>query len=100
MTQQHKRPKHIPQRLCIICRTSTPKRGLIRIVRTAEGRVVVDTTGKLNGRGAYVCAEPQCWHHLIERNTLASALRLQSVTEEDRAILMSFAPTIEAHNLD
>jgi uncharacterized protein len=100
MTQQHKRSKHIPQRLCISCRTSTPKRGLIRIVRTAEGRVVVDTTGKLNGRGAYVCAEPQCWHHLIERNTLASALRLQSVTEEDRAILMSFARTIEAHNLD
>lgn len=100
MTQHNKRPKHVPQRLCISCRTSTPKRGLIRIVRTAEGRVAVDTTGKLNGRGAYVCAEPHCWQHLLERNTLASALRLQSVTEEDRAILMSFARTIEAQNLD
>ncbi|MFZ9859215.1 MAG: RNase P modulator RnpM [Roseiflexaceae bacterium] len=100
MTQHNKRPKHIPQRLCISCRTSTPKRGLVRIVRIAEGRIVVDTTGKLNGRGAYVCAEPQCWQNLFERNTLASALRLQSVTEEDRAILMSFARTIEAINVD
>lgn len=100
MTHSNKRPKHIPQRLCISCRASTPKRGLIRLVRTAEGRVVVDTTGKLNGRGAYVCAEPQCWHNVLERNTLASALRLQSVTEEDRAILMSFARTIEAQHQD
>lgn len=98
MTQMPKRPKHVPQRICISCRTSTPKRGLIRIIRTTTGRVAVDTTGKLNGRGAYVCAEPQCWQLLLERNTLASALRLQSVTEEDRAILMSFARTIEVHN--
>ncbi len=100
MTQNNKRPKHIPERLCISCRTSTPKRGLIRLVRSTDGRVVVDTTGKLNGRGAYVCAEPQCWQHLLERNTLASALRLQSVTEEDRAILKSFARTIEAQHQD
>lgn len=100
MTQNNKRPKHIPERLCISCRTSTPKRGLIRLVRSTDGRVVVDTTGKLNGRGAYVCASQRCWQHLIERNTLANALRLSSIAEEDRAILASFARTIEVEDQD
>jgi predicted RNA-binding protein YlxR (DUF448 family) len=100
MTQTNKRPKHVPQRLCICCRTNTAKRGLVRVVRTTEGRVVVDTTGKLNGRGAYICANQTCWQIVLERNILVNALRLQSVTEEDRAILKSFARTIEVLDQD
>ncbi|MBE3591067.1 MAG: YlxR family protein [Firmicutes bacterium] len=54
------RVKRVPQRTCVGCGTSGAKRGLIRLVRTPEGAVVVDPTGKRNGRGAYVCS-PACF---------------------------------------
>lgn len=46
--------KKIPTRTCIITKEKLPKQELVRVVRTPEGSVVVDTTGKLNGRGAYL----------------------------------------------
>ena len=51
------RQRHIPQRTCVGCRTTTAKRQFVRIVRTAAGRVEVDLTGKKAGRGAYLCRE-------------------------------------------
>ena len=95
----HKRPKHVPQRMCVVCRISDAKRALIRIVRTPTGRVLIDTTGKQNGRGAYVCQQHTCWQALVTRNVLVSALRLDTLTEEDRATLQSFARTLETNNL-
>jgi predicted RNA-binding protein YlxR (DUF448 family) len=89
------RPKHVPQRTCVVCRSTSAKRALTRLVRTAEGRVVVDHTGKQNGRGAYVCHQANCWHAITERTVLVSALRLTTLTEEDRATLKSFARTLE-----
>ena len=53
-------PKHIPRRMCAICREQFPKRELIRLVRTADGQVEIDETGKKSGRGAYVCKAPGC----------------------------------------
>ena len=46
--------KKIPMRSCLVTRERLPKQELIRVVRTPEGNVVVDTTGKVNGRGAYL----------------------------------------------
>jgi len=46
--------KKIPSRTCVVTREKLPKQDLIRVVRTPEGEVVVDSTGKLNGRGAYL----------------------------------------------
>ena len=54
------KPRKIPQRQCVGCRTMTDKRELVRIVKTPEGEIVLDTTGKKSGRGAYVCRDPQC----------------------------------------
>ena len=56
MTKQSRgpRPKHVPQRTCIACRKVAGKRGLVRLVRTAEGNVEVDPSGKQAGRGAYL----------------------------------------------
>ncbi len=51
----------IPMRQCIGCREMKPKRGLLRILRTPEGELTVDPTGKKNGRGAYLCSDPQCF---------------------------------------
>jgi len=54
------RKQHKPQRICIVCKEPTTKYELIRVVRTPEGEIIVDHTGKANGRGAYLCARPNC----------------------------------------
>lgn len=69
------RPKHTPQRMCISCREKTAKRTLIRIVRTPEGSVEIDSTGKKNGRGAYLCDDPACWNKALDTNSLDRALK-------------------------
>jgi predicted RNA-binding protein YlxR (DUF448 family) len=50
-----------PTRSCVICRSRRDKSDLLRIVRTPDGRVEFDETGKANGRGAYVCADESHW---------------------------------------
>ena len=52
--------KKIPERMCCGCSTMKPKKELIRIVRTAENEVKLDFTGRLNGRGAYICPDKEC----------------------------------------
>ena len=54
------KPRKIPQRQCVGCRAMKDKKELIRVVRTPEGAVVLDSTGKKSGRGAYVCPDPAC----------------------------------------
>ena len=52
--------KKIPQRQCMGCRERKAKREMIRVVRMTDGNVSLDFSGKLNGRGAYICPDPQC----------------------------------------
>ncbi len=52
--------KKIPMRMCIACREMKPKMEMTRVVKTAEGEIFADPTGKAAGRGAYVCANPAC----------------------------------------
>ncbi len=52
--------KKIPVRMCAGCSEHKPKRELVRVVRTPEGEVQLDLTGKKSGRGAYVCPKPDC----------------------------------------
>ena len=54
------KPRKIPQRQCVGCRTMTDKRELVRIVKPPEGEIVLDTIGKKSGRGAYVCRNAEC----------------------------------------
>ena len=83
------RPKHVPQRLCIACRSHDTKRGLVRIVRTPQGTVELDETGKKNGRGAYLCRTRECWDIGLSRKALDNALKTQ-IDPENRAQLQSF----------
>jgi predicted RNA-binding protein YlxR (DUF448 family) len=69
------RPKRIPQRTCVGCRTTGEKRAFVRAVRTPEGTVGVDLTGKRNGRGAYLCPQRACWEEALKKGRLARALR-------------------------
>lgn len=79
--------KHIPQRTCVGCRETLPKRQMIRLVRTETG-VLVDLTGKLAGRGAYLHDKPSCWARGI-KGALANALKTE-LNNDDRVRLENF----------
>ena len=70
------RPKHQPTRTCIACRSAEAKRALVRVVRTPEGAVEVDPTGKAKGRGAYLHASASCWERALQKRLLAHALKV------------------------
>ena len=72
--------RQVPTRTCVACRTARPKRELVRIVRTPDGRVEVDETGRLAGRGAYVCRTAACLTIANTRGVLARALETQVPT--------------------
>ena len=62
--------KKVPQRRCIGCYESKPKNELIRVVRTTDGKICVDKTGKINGRGAYICNSTDCLEKAIKGKKL------------------------------
>ena len=66
--------KKIPERKCLGCMQSFPKTSLIRVVRSPEGEVVLDRTGKKSGRGAYVCPNADCLKKAIKAKRLEKAL--------------------------
>jgi predicted RNA-binding protein YlxR (DUF448 family) len=74
MTGTIARPRRIPTRSCVACRTTRPKRDLLRIVRMPDDRVALDDTGRVAGRGAYVCRDEACLTRAFERGVLARAL--------------------------
>lgn len=89
------RPKRIPVRTCVACRSAEAKRGLVRIVRTPQGRVEVDPTGKKSGRGAYLHANRECWDVALKKDLLSRALKID-VRAEDREALRQYAERLEA----
>lgn len=91
------RVKHVPVRTCVSCRESGSKRGLTRIVRKPEGEVRIDPTGKLNGRGAYVCDKPACWERVITTPLLWRALNVQ-MAPETLDILKEYAASLSSRN--
>lgn len=90
-TMQAKPRKHIPQRMCVVCRASSAKRTLVRLVRTADEGLQVDPSGKRNGRGAYLCHQATCWQRAFNSEVLDKALKT-TLTQADRARLREAAP--------
>lgn len=68
--------KKIPQRQCMGCRERKSKRELIRVVRTPEGQVCLDFSGKLNGRGAYLCPSAECLKKAVRSKALDRSLEV------------------------
>jgi len=66
--------KKIPERLCLGCNVSKDKRELIRVVKTKDGEIFLDKTGKANGRGAYICNNPACLEKAIKSKRIARSL--------------------------
>jgi hypothetical protein len=63
---------------------------MIRLVRTPEGEIVIDETGKRNGRGAYLCADKACWEAVLQGERLGKSLKA-TICERERAMLQEFA---------
>jgi uncharacterized protein len=79
--------KALPQRTCVACRQVGDKKGLIRLVRTADGSVEIDATGRKAGRGAYLCPRRSCWEAGIGGGKLGHSLKTE-ITKEDRDRLL------------
>ena len=60
MGQQAIKPKKVPTRQCLGCNEHKPKKELLRVLRTPEGEITLDFTGKKSGRGAYICYDIKC----------------------------------------
>ena len=77
--------KRVPLRQCLGCREMKPKSELVRVVKSPEGEVSLDTTGKKPGRGAYVCHSTDCFKRVVKSNALARAFKTQipsDITDE------------------
>ena len=68
--------KKIPQRQCMGCRERKAKKELIRVVRTVDGTVSLDFSGKLNGRGAYICPDAACLQKARKAKSLERSLEV------------------------
>lgn len=69
--------KKIPMRTCVITREKLPKQELIRVVRTPEGNVIIDTTSKANGRGAYLKKDKEVFEKAQKSKTLDKVLEIE-----------------------
>ena len=63
-------PKKVPIRTCIACHEEKPKRDMLRVVRSADGNVSLDFSGKMPGRGAYICSNEACVRLLGKKKLL------------------------------
>ena len=68
--------RHIPKRSCIVCRLKVAKDELLRIVRCPDGSLSLDLSGRLPGRGAYVCQSVKCWETAVDRGAIQRALHV------------------------
>ena len=82
--------KKIPMRKCVGCNESKSKKELVRIVRSPEGDISLDTTGKKSGRGAYICPSAECLKKAVKSKRIDKILEVtvpDSVYEEAERML-------------
>lgn len=93
--QQPLPPRRYPTRTCVACRTERQKRELVRVVRAPDGTTALDRSGKLPGRGAYLCADGSCWSSALKKKSIERALSAP-VTPELRDELEQGTITLSA----
>ena len=84
--------RKIPMRKCMGCQEMKSKKELIRIVRTPEGQIVIDKTGKKSGRGAYICPQMECLEKAIRHKAVERALE----TEIDETVYQTLREELAA----
>lgn len=85
------KPRKVPQRMCVGCREMRPKRELLRVVKSTEGALALDRTGRMPGRGAYICPREECLRRAVKTRQLERALEARmedAVVETLRAALV------------
>ena len=78
---QKSKQKKIPERQCLGCNAHKPKRELLRVVRTPDGEIVLDFTGKKSGRGAYICRDVKCLRRARKSRRIENSLQV-SIPEQ------------------
>lgn len=91
--QQPRPQKPVPQRTCVGCRQVNAKRSLVRVVRTPEGEVALDPTGRKNGRGAYVHSSRDCFEVAVRKGVLERALKA-TISSDARASLEEYLKSL------
>ena len=86
--------KKIPQRKCVGCQEMKSKKEMMRVLRTEDGQVVLDTTGRKNGRGAYLCYSSACFEKAVKSKALERSLKTV-ITEETYVDLKKEIDVIE-----
>lgn len=82
--------KSCPMRMCIVCRQMKPKKELLRIVHTANDEYKLDNTGKMNGRGAYICNSNECIAKCAKTKALNRAFKTNIDQEVYATILEEY----------
>lgn len=86
--------KHVPQRTCVACCKVKPQRQLIRLVCNLKGSIEVDTSGKMIGRGTYLCRARECWEIGLTSDRLEHALS-STFDMENRKQLARYGEELE-----
>ncbi len=84
--------KKVPMRRCVGCMTSKPKQELIRLVLQDETTLLIDETGKANGRGVYLCKEKDCFEKAKKRKAINRSLKCNVNEEQLNHILKELLP--------
>jgi uncharacterized protein len=90
--------RKIPMRICIGCQEKMPKKELVRVVRSPEGTVELDLTGKRSGRGAYICPREDCFKKAVKGKRLEKNLQ-QPVSDELIAEISEALKKVPANNV-
>lgn len=80
--------KSKPVRMCVGCREMKDKRSLIRVVKTPTDEIKIDSTGKLSGRGAYICRDTECLQKAVKSKGLEKSLKV-AISDEIKEELMA-----------
>ncbi len=78
--------KKTPIRTCCACGLKSNKSAFVRVVRSKDGIIELDTSGRMPGRGTYVCTNPQCVNKAIKQNKLGRALRITIDEQEAKRL--------------
>ena len=86
--------RHIPERSCVACGDKMAKAQLVRVIRTAQGQVVIDATGREPGRGAYLCRTPECWGRALGKGALGRSFKADLTPADLEPVRTYFEETI------
>lgn len=87
--------KKVPMRKCIGCQEMKNKKEMMRVIKTTENDVVLDITGKKNGRGAYICFSKDCFEKAVKNKSLERSLKM-SIPQDVYESLKKEIDSIEA----